>query len=74
MILGLPSWPATLQPFALVTSPRLGLRYEGCEALVKDLFILMEVRGSNFHIRTLWVNLGQTKYVLSNEVRLYMLY
>jgi hypothetical protein len=25
MILGLPFWPATLQPFALVTSPRLGL-------------------------------------------------
>jgi hypothetical protein len=24
---GLPSWPATLQPFALVVSPRLGLRH-----------------------------------------------
>jgi hypothetical protein len=24
---GLPSWPTTLQPFTLVTSPRLGLRH-----------------------------------------------
>ncbi len=38
--------------------------------MVKDLFIFMEVRGSNFHTHTLWVNLGQARYVQLNEVRL----
>jgi len=50
------------------------ITFEGCEALVKDFFILMEVRGSNFHTHTLWVNLGQARYVQINEVRLDMLY
>ncbi len=31
MALGFPFWPATLQPLALVVSPRLGLRQSQCD-------------------------------------------
>jgi len=33
--LGLPSWPATLQAFALVTNPSLGLRHKHIVLIVK---------------------------------------
>ncbi len=31
-----PSWPATLQPFALVVSPKLGLRHYECYHISKS--------------------------------------
>jgi len=36
MTLRLPSWPATLQPLALVVSPRLGLRQSRCSINLKS--------------------------------------
>ncbi len=38
---GLPSWPATLQPFALVASPRLGLQH-GCWPKSHKCFTIVE--------------------------------
>jgi hypothetical protein len=62
-----PSWPATLQPLALVASPRLGLRQKmltkvhnlwSCNPLVRTWSMIMEARGSIFNICNLCSCLG----------------
>ncbi len=52
-LLDFPSWPAPLYALALVTSPRLRLRYFWCcSPLVKTWFIIVKVKSSIPNIST----------------------
>ncbi len=48
MTLGLPFWPATLQPLALVASPRLGLRQARCKCNAKFCYAFYGFVNGNF--------------------------
>jgi len=48
MTLGLPFWPATLQPLALVASPRLGLQQARCKCNAKFCYAFYRFVNGNF--------------------------
>jgi len=68
MILGLLSWPATLQPLALVASPRLGLRHLPFGSFLA-LFVFTSafcfvMGGADFFFVYFWIVLLETHSTL----------
>jgi hypothetical protein len=54
-ILGLPSWLATLQAFALVVSPRLRLWHQGKKIFILDFMVIVKICPVNLFVK--YINL-----------------